>query len=162
MKYFHLHGDIYEGLMVKFYEFCNQYESEDWTISIFSGGGATAIGKTIIHIINQRKSRVTLICHEAYSSAFDIFYNSNCKKILTRTCKGMYHFSSAKMYMQPTLKPEFKEDRCIVQNWKDSDWQIEMANKFLTDKEMKKFKKGDDIYFTFNRMKIIFPNAEII
>ena len=162
MKYFHLEGEINDELLTKFYEFCNSYEDNDWTISICSGGGFTTIGKTIVHLINQRPKRVTLICQEAYSSAFEIFYRSKCKRILTGFCKGMFHLNSAKMYMQSNLKPEFIEDRCIMQNWKDSNTNTEMAEEFLTTKELIKFKKGQDIYFSLERMKKIFMFAEVI
>jgi hypothetical protein len=32
----------------------------------------------------------------------------------------------------------------------------------MTKKELKKFKKDNDVYFPFERMKEIFPDAEVI
>lgn len=162
MKYFHLDAEIDKDLMNRFYEFCNQYENDEWTISLFTAGGATAAGKTIIHIINQRPEKVTLICHEAYSSGFDILYNSNCKKILAETCKGMVHLSATQMWMQSNNKPCYREDECVIRNWEYSTSFLKMVKKFLTVPELKDFKEGEDVYFTFKRMKEIFPDAEII
>lgn len=162
MKYFHLDSSINKELMNRFYDFCNQYENDEWTISLFTIGGATAAGKTIIKIINGRPDKVTLICHEAYSSGFDIFYNSKCNKILTDTSKGMVHLSSVEMLMQANGKPCYSEDRCIIENWGNSKSLLKMVKKFLTKKELKWLKRGEDVYLSFKRMKEIFPNAEVI
>ena len=162
MKYFYLDAEIDKDLMNRFYEFCNKYENDEWTISLFTGGGATAAGKTIIHIINKRPEKVTLICHEAYSSGFEIFYRSKCKKILAETCKGMVHLSSMRMWIQSDTKPFYKEDECVIENWKNSTTLLTMVKKFLTATELKDFKGGHEVYLTFKRMKEIFPDAEII
>lgn len=162
MKYFHLHGELNNESLASFYNFLNQYETEDCTISIRSGGGMTCVAKSIINAINSRKETVTLICHEAYSGAFEIFYSSNCKKILAETCKGMYHLSAAKMWMIANKQPFEDEDKVIVKNWEESSCQSEFVKKFMTKKELSEFKKGNDVYFTFKRMKEIFPDAEII
>lgn len=162
MKHFHLNGIIDDDLLNKFYAFWNQYEEDDWTISIFSGGGFTAAGKTIINALNSRQGMVTLICHEAYSVAYEIFYRTKCKKILAETCKGMYHLSSAKMWITANMMASTEEDRVIVKDWKETRSQYIFAKEFMNKKEFKKFKKGDDVYFTFKRMKEIFPDAEVI
>lgn len=162
MKYFHIDSKIDKELLNKFFDFCNLNGEEDWSIVLYTVGGWTVMAKNILHVINKRHERVTLICNEAYSAGFDILYNAKCKKVLCENAKGMVHMSAAEMYMQSNGRPSYSEDECIVKNWKQSKKDYLFVRKFLTKNEIKKFKKGKDIYFTFKRMKEIFPDAEII
>lgn len=162
MKYFHLHGELNNESLESFYNFLNQYDTEDCTISIMSGGGSTCVAKSIINALNLKRESVTLVCHEVYSGAFEIFYRTKCKKILAETCKGLYHLSAAKMWVSANKRPFEKEDRIIAKNWKESTCQLDFVKQFMTKKELSEFKKGNDVYFTFKRMKEIFPDAEII
>lgn len=163
MKYFHIDSQIDKELLNKFLEFANNNIEENWTIVIYTVGGTNVFAKSILHIINQRKDKVSIICNEAYSAGFCILYGAKCKKYLTQDCRGMIHMRSADINMQPTGKPSYTEDRCLIKNWKhhkseDYNW----IKKFMTDKEIKRYKRGNDIFFTFKRMKEIFPDAEII
>lgn len=163
MKYFHIDCKIDKDLLNRFFDFCNANGEDEWTIIIYTVGGWICMGKTILRIINLRKDKVTLILHEAYSSGFYIFYEAKCKKVMCSNGKGMIHKAAAEMFIDTDRKPRYSEDACIIKNWKHSKKEDdEWANKFLTKKEFKKYKNGNEVYLTAKRMKQIFPEAEII
>lgn len=162
MKYFFLDSRIDEVLLNKFFVFANDNMDYDWTITIWSTGGMTGMAKTILYIINSRKERVTLICNEAYSAAFEIFYFSDCKKVITKECKGCVHYSASDIRLMRNGKTNDAEHACILRNWQEDKNSTKWVRKVLTKEENKKFNLGEDIYFTTKRMKEIFPNAEVI
>lgn len=163
MKYFHIDSEINKELLNRFLEFANNNENEDWTINIYTSGGATVMAKSILYIINQRKDRVTLFCCEAYSAGFELFYDAKCRKVIVQKGKGMIHMNSSDISIQSNGKPSYSEGACIIKNWEqDKKEDRSWIKQILTKKEYKRYKKGWDVYFTFKRMKEIFPNAEII
>lgn len=162
MKYFFIDSRIDEALLNKFFQFANENPDDDWIISIWSAGGMTTIAKAVLYIINSRKDRVTLICNEVYSAAFEIFYFAECKKVLTRECKGCIHFSAADIRLMSNGKSMDGENLCIMQNWKEDKSGSVLAKKILTKDEFKDFNNGYDVYLTTKRMKQIFPQAELV
>jgi ATP-dependent protease ClpP protease subunit len=162
MKYFHLDGRIVEELLNRFLGFMNETPSEEITIIINSVGGKECVSKLILNIINENKERCTLISLGVYSAAFYIFYNAECKRKMTYGSPAMWHLSSADMRMMSNKKPSYTEDETQLKNWVDDKIEIEFAEKFMTPKELRDFKKGIDVYFTFKRIKEIFPDVEII
>lgn len=161
MKYFHLNGIIDEELLDKFIQFSNENESEDWTIVLNSGGGKQNLSQVILDIINNGK-QVTLISTGIYSSSFVIFYFAKCQKKLTVGSIGMIHLRSNSIKMQSHGKPEYTEDECVVSNWKVTKEIDSFVEAFMTKAELKDFRRGNDVFFNFKRMKEIFPDAEII
>jgi ATP-dependent protease ClpP protease subunit len=163
MKYFHIDSKIDKDLLNKFFEFCNNNPDDEWTISLWTVGGQSTMADNILYAINKRPEKVTLICQEAYSGGFHIFYHAKCKKCISKSSKGMTHVSSMEMRMNSMQKPVYTEDECVIKNWQQSKKnEMQFAKNLLTKKEFKKYKKGDEVYFTFKRMKEIFPDAEII
>lgn len=163
MKYFYIDARIDEKMLQKFFDFCNANPDDDWIITLWTNGGFSTASAQIISMINTRPDKVILVCHEAYSAGFDIFYRAKCKKIICATSKGMWHLATVSMTVDSRMKPVYTEDKTIVKNWKENKKSsIQFAEQFLTKKEFKRFKKGYDIYFTAKRMKEIFPDAIII
>ena len=162
MKYFHLNGIIDEDLLDKFIEFANENESEDWTIILNSGGGKQNLSQVILYEINRRKEKVVLISTGIYSSSFVIFYFAKCQKKMTAGSIGMIHLRSSEIRMQSNGKPEYAEGICVMSNWKVSDEIDSFVEAFLIKAELKEYRRGNDVYFNFKRMKEIFPEAEII
>jgi hypothetical protein len=162
MKYFHLNGIIDEELFDKFIQFINENESERWTIVLNSGGGKQNLSQVILDVINIRKEYVTLISTGIYSSSFVIFYFAKCQKKMTIGSIGMIHLRSNDIRMQSHGKPEYTEGICVMSNWKVSREVDSFVEAFLTKSELKEYRRGNDVYFNFKRMKEIFPDAEII
>lgn len=162
MRYFQLDGIIEESLLSKFMDFCNTYPEDECTIVINSGGGKTTLSEVVLSIINSNSGRFTLISAGCYSAAFYIFYFAKCKKRIAKQSLGMIHSEYVRdLCMNAKGKTIYDEDRCQVKNFKTCDGDL-FVESFLTKTEMKKYKKGEEVYFTFKRMKEIFPDVEVL
>jgi hypothetical protein len=163
MKYFNIDGVLNEEMQRKFSDFANENKDEEWTITIYSTGGLKIVARFILSVINSRFERVTLISQESYSAAFTLFREAKCKKQIANLGKGMYHLGRVSMDIMANGKPVYFEDVSLLNNFReDTKNERKWVKKFMTKKEARKFKKGEDVYFTFKRMKEIFPDAEII
>jgi hypothetical protein len=75
----------------------------------------------------------------------------------------MMHYSSTNINTMSNGQPTYSEDENIIKNWKERvKDEVEFVEKFMTPSELKRYKRGNDVYFTFKRMKEIFPDVEII
>lgn len=162
MKYFHFDGDISEKSLDTFLQFVNENEHEQMSIILNSIGGKKNLTHVILDIINLNADRTTLISCGCYSASFYLFYEAKCKKKMTEGNVGMMHYSSTNINTMSNGKPAYSEDENIVKNWKEDKSQEEFVKQFMTPVELKKYKRGNDVYFTFKRMKEIFPDVEII
>lgn len=161
MKYFQIDGKIDEAMLNKFIDFCNQYETEECTIIVNSGGGKSTISTVMLHIINLNKQRFTLVSAGVYSAAFYIFYFAKCKRKIVIGSLGMIHKEYIDdVYINSNYKAIYPTDKCQIKNLKsiDDSW----VYTFLTKKEAKQYKNSEDIYCTFERMTEIFPDVEVI
>lgn len=161
MKYFQLEGRIDESLVTRFMEFCNSNISEECTIVINSAGGKNILAIMILDIINSHSEKMTLISAGVYSAAFYIFFYAKCKRKIIYGSLGMHHKGYLKdVYINESGKPKYQEDICQIENLKSIKGNY--LEKFMTKKEKLLYNNDDDVYFTFNRMKEIFPTIEII
>lgn len=163
VKHAALHGEIDE----KFLELLiDILESTDGPIEIFfwSNGGYVITAKCMIYLLNQHKERVTLIGHtELCSSAFDVFYGFKGKRKLVTGTMGMYHYGYKQITMSHNRKPVYSHDEAYMENVDYGRVPAQnTAKKIMTKAELKKFEDNHDIFFTFERMKQIFPDAEVI
>jgi len=162
MKYFSMNGQINKELFERFIPFYNEHSLSDCVIVLSTAGGDSYISETLIHMINEMPKAMLLI-HAVYSAGFEIAYKVKCKKLLSKTAKGMWHYARADISLNTKGKPYYKEDDCVILNLPIEKKQQEtFAKKIMTPKEYKQFSKDDDVYFDFKRMKEIFPDAEII
>ena len=161
MKYFQLEGTIDESLVSKFMDFCNNNLSDDCTIVINSGGGKSTLATVILDIINSNADRITLISAGVYSAAFYIFYFAKCKRKIIYGSLGMHHKEYLKnIYITEKGKPKYQDDICQIENLKSV--RDNFLKKIMTKKEKFIYNNDDDVYFTFDRMKEIFPTVEIV
>lgn len=161
MKYFNIEAGLSPELLEKFMDFYNHNQSDDITVVMNSGGGKEFVADIITDIINKDKKRFTIMAVVCYSSAFKLFYHVKCKRVFVNGCMGMMH----KSYLSDVIvdsggKYSYSKDRCAVKTMIDT--AHEFSSQFMTPKELKKYNKGDDVFFTFKRMKEIFPDAKII
>lgn len=161
MKYFQLEGIINEGLVTSFMDFCNNNITEECTIVINSAGGKSTLATVILDIINSHSEKITLISAGVYSAAFYIFFYAKCKKKIIYGSLGMHHKCYLKdVFINEKGKPKYQEDICQIENLKST--KSNYLENFMTDEEKVLFDNDDDVYFTFNRMKELFPTVEII
>lgn len=163
MKYFHFNGEINEKSLDDFLQFINENEIGELVIVLNLVGGKKNLTRVLLDIININSHRVTLISCGCYSASFFLFYKAKCKKKMTEDNVGMMHYSSTNINTMSNGQPTYSEDENIIKNWKERvKDEVEFVEKFMTPLELKKYKKGNDVYFTFKRMKEIFPDVEII
>lgn len=162
MKYFHFDSKIEEKSLDSFLHFINENEQGELSIILNSIGGKKNLTYVILDIINANADRITLISCGCYSASFFLFYKAKCKRKMTYGNVGMMHYASSDMNMMSNGKPSYSEDENVIQNWKEDGEELKFVEQFMTPKELKKYKKGNDVYFTFKRMKEIFPDVEII
>ena len=162
MKYFHLGEEILEVLISKFIDFYNEYQKEPITIILNSAGGIVSYSDFLVDLINNNAKKITITNLGCYSAAFQLFYKATCKKKMVDGTIGMLHLSYVKDVQISSLnKPVLKEDIIHIKNL--SRYQdVAFAEQFMNKSEIARFKKCEDVYFSFERMKEIFPDAEII
>lgn len=75
----------------------------------------------------------------------------------------MYHYSTRSITLNADRTAAYGEDKCMSKNMKaEKARELEFAALFMTPEEVEKMKRGKDVFFTFERMKEIFPNCEIL
>lgn len=162
MKYFFL-KKINQKTLKSFYEFVNEY-SGPTTIYMDTNGGCTLVTRAILDIINRSPLTFTLMAANVFSSGFDLFYRAKCDKILLGGAKGMYHqgYQSANINDKgDIIEPE---DICSYEIGKQFHYpeSMKMCTEFMTAEELKLFESGGDVFFTFNRLREIFPNVKVV
>lgn len=163
MKYFLFDGGIENEDVASLIDFLNQNDG-DVKVGLCSGGGSSGTARFLLDILNQNRHRITLCAVVGvYSAAFEIFYKFKGKKELTFGAKGMYHYGTIEVRISDAVKPAKGEDRCDFRNMKIYRKERDsFAKMFMNKEELKDFKRNEDIYFDFVRMKEIFSDAEII
>jgi ATP-dependent protease ClpP protease subunit len=138
--------------------FLNESQGEQKSILINSGGGDVAYCYAILHALDKVVDEVELVAAAGiYSAAFVVFYNFKGRKGILPYCKGMIHRPTISVVLDDRGTLAYKEDECHKKTMKESEKEIiEDFSKFFTKKELAEYKKGNDVYFTYNRMKEIF------
>lgn len=133
-------------------------------VAINSSGGKTSTMRLLLHVLNQNKDRVTLIgLAGIFSAAFELFYSFEGRKAMTNGCRGMYHYSYCDVAIAANGKPENSGAESELLMLKQSKIREDsFVSRFLTSAELRKFKQNGDVFFSFERMKQIFPDAEIL
>jgi len=162
MKYFSMDGRIDKDMVERFIIFYNDHCFSNCTIVMNTVGGDTYKSETIIHMINQMP-KCTLLIMAAYSVGLEIAINVKCKKLLSKTAKGMWHYGRCDTSVNVKGKPYYHEDECLLRNLPIERKSAErIAKKIMTQKELKDFKEDKDIYFDYFRMREIFLEAGVM
>ena len=160
MNYFYLRGNMDNELLEKFISFYNN-AGEQITIVVDSRGGWNTVADAMIYMINQ-KPDVTIIILQAMSSAMYLAVKTKGAKVLTQTCLGMWHYTKWGVDFNDKNKPYYREDEATLKNMPNNKKINEaFAKSIMTATEFLEYKKDEDVYFPFTRMKQIFPNAII-
>lgn len=134
------------------------------TVAIDSTGGEKAYSDMLLFALNQNKDRVTLIALAGVAScAFDIFYGFQGPRKMAFGCMGMTHYSTQSLDIHPNGGAAYAEGLCQKKNLKAyKERELSTLQEFATAIEVKQFRKGWDVFFSFHRMKEIFPEVEVI
>lgn len=155
-------GSIDQAMLEKLIDFYNHNEDQEICIVLNTQGGSFFYSETIIEILN-RHNNTSIIIQGAYSAGMKICLDTTCKKILSKSARGMWHFGRWDINFTDQLKPYYDEDKCIIKNMPiHNKFSKAVSKKIMTATEYKEFEKGNDVYFDFKRMKQIFPNAKTL
>lgn len=163
MKYY-IHADgINDRSVMETVNFIQNNEGEI-TIGLNSDGGQTSYGAFLVECLNENKDRITLIALTGvFSAAFRVFYEFKGKRKMSHGCRGMFHYATQDVRMCAKIRPDGTGEESVISGLKSSKAQNDsFVEQFMTPTELRKFRKNWDVYFDFERMKKIFPDAEII
>ena len=138
-------------------------KDENHTIYFSSNGGDLWLVEPIIKMINDNKERLEIIgVHEISSSALSIFLGVKCKKSITKNTFATWHDASFSFSVDSLSKPrnkfyEFKKES-IIKGFR-KDIEDEYRTWGVTDDELKRYKKGEDVYFGYERFKELINNT---
>lgn len=155
-------GAMNSEMLERLIDFSNNNPSDDWVIILNTSGGGFWPTESMAKIINDHKE-TTIIVQGAYSSGLMLLMMVRCKIILSKGCRGMWHYGKWSVDLNDAGKPYYYDDAAIVDNLpifkRISD---KIARKIMTKSEMTRFKNKHDVYFSPKRMTEIFPNADIM
>ena len=153
--------DFDSELLTKVTEAVNS-DSEKITIYLQSDGGYVCICQVLLNIINGNKDRFKLIGFESLSSAgFEFFVKAECEKELLPYTLGMIHQHQRKVTLNNNLKPTYSDGEAFmirVKKYKLPEDEIFIQKLGLTKKELRDYKKGDDVYFQYDRFLEVIDN----
>lgn len=151
MKYHFFEGEIDQENTNKLIDFINQNQEDEMTIYINSGGGSNFFTYAIINLLNQHKEKIKIIVSGCiYSNAFYIFFNFKGKRELLDEATGMFHYSGRDYRLTENGKIEYKSDVFNLNEFKKKE---KITDKFcadlgFNDKEMRKLRANNDVYFS--------------
>lgn len=162
-KYHIISGGIDSHSISDLAGFLNNNDGE-LAISLNSTGGDGDLAVLAVKMLNENSDRIELIMTTGcYSAAFKIFAKFKGKRSLVVGATGMFHYSFRQSSIDERKKIVFLEERALAESSKQAMQSTEeFASLIMNDTEFAKFKKGKSVYFTFNRMKELFPDAEIL
>lgn len=133
-------------------------------IVISSDGGKFWLTSFLSKILNDNADRITLTAIEnIYSSAFYLFLSFQGKKALTFGCMGMVHYGSKSITITHNGLPYYDDEKIWLLNCKEkADYCHDMISSVLTESEFNSFKNNGHVYLSFERLRQIFPEAEIV
>ena len=153
--------DFDSELLTKVTEAVNS-DSEIITMYICSDGGIVCVCQVLLHIINNHKDRFKLIGFEnLYSSAFEFFIKAECEKELLYNTLGMIHQSSRSIYLNDDLNGSNENNKATMKRVKEytkPNDDIFIKRLGLTPKELREYKKGNDVYFQYDRFLEVVEN----
>lgn len=153
--------DFDEELLTKVTEAVNS-DSERITIYLYSEGGFVCICQVLLDMINKNKDRFKLIGFESLSSAgFEFFIKAECEKQLLPHTLGMIHQHQRKISLNNNLKPTYTGGESVMERVKKytlPDEKIFIQKLKLTPKELREYKKGNDVYFQYDRFLELIEN----
>ena len=156
--------DFDEELLKKITDAVNS-DSEKITIYLCSDGGLVCICNVLLHIINKHKDRFKLIGFESLCSAgFEFFIKAECEKELLPYTLGMIHQHQRKITLNNNLKPTYTDGEAVINRIKKytvPDDRIFIERLGLSPKELREYRKGNDVYFQHDRFLEIIDKYQI-
>lgn len=159
--YFYMLSEIEEDMLADLISVTNSMEEKDkLRIIMDCPGGIVQFSSIMTDIINEVDHEIYITA--AYSSAFDLVYNTKGKLKIYDSTKGMIHGSSYSVEIKSTpgdgnvLKSIRKNQKLSLKKDK------EMMKKLKVSKsKVKKFLRGEDVFFSSKEMRRMFKSRLI-
>ena len=138
-------------------EFISSTEDEPVEIFFSSEGGENDVSMFLLSVLNKNSHRITLTAGEwIWSNGFNIFMRfKGAKQLSPSRTVGILHFSSVTLnsisLLDENTWDSFSKRELDVYN----EQKIEMYSSILSGEEKLKLKKGEDVYFSHNRLQEI-------
>ena len=147
--------EVNEDLLVSISESISN--NDNVKIYLNSTGGSEWCSLAIVDIINNNKDKVELIGFGyLLSAAFHIMVESKCKKRILDNTYGMYHQSIWDVEISALNKPSNVLDKFRVEK-SIKGYRVYYEEKCkewgFSEQELKIYKKGEDVYFSYERFK---------
>lgn len=151
-----LSGEIIQDSFEKLIKSINELKEKEKLIVYFnSDGGDVGYMRGIIDLINQNVDLIEMVGYrELLSAGFDIFFKTNCHKILLPGTIGMSHISKGIVQISedsntvPSYKKALKE---FLNQEKVNAVQF-YKSLGMASGEISKIIRGEDVYFQPKRM----------
>lgn len=160
-KIFYLDNTINMEMFTRLVEFINAHADQSIIeIWMSSPGGDCMVTEMIRDLIEEYQMPI-VGCYYLGSSAFNLFMTANTIKRLVTGTKGIFHRSyHDSIPMDDTFKPMIDSEfrRFMGESYRSVEETI--AKVPLTPTQKRKFKKGDDINFTYAEMITLIKSFE--
>lgn len=162
-RYYNFVGILNDDSFNKLSEYLSDHQNETIFITINSGGGVSHLSKILAKMLNDRKDKISLCASGVFSAAFALFYRFEGQRFIVESTLGMYHYPYQTMDMNHNGTPSDAEGMCHKKQIKHTrSVALNFIKNFMTESETKKYQAGSNVYFTFERMKEIFPDAIVL
>lgn len=121
-------------------------------------GGLCSVAEAIIDFVNINKERIKIAFYGYnFSSGMHIMLRTECNKKLLPNTNGMYHLAWQPMDISEGGNPTDAYGKFALKEMKDSKARTMTYLKTtkLSDIEVNKIKKGQEVYFTYDRLQEI-------
>jgi ATP-dependent protease ClpP protease subunit len=152
-KYLFFKGEI---VLETIEEFINENEFDldsNYKIIIDSQGGHVVYGEIFTNFLNDLNSKttVTLIAgNDVQSAATDLFLNFTGEIVIPELTVIMVHKASITHSTNESKKPMISHIKSIMGESNSKSLE-DVYSKILTDKEIKDYKAGDEVYISRDR-----------
>lgn len=153
-----INGPVNEDMLSTLITILNSYTvDEEIHIYLSSEGGNIAIAETMKTILEE-DGRITLIAFDTIgSAALYLFLTTKCKKRLTKDTIGCFHFPYVpNVTMNHKLEAVVTSDLRLFKRLPDiAKKAFKIIKPYLSKRELKAVKNGDDKWFTYKDLKKI-------
>lgn len=168
IAHFNIDTQMDNALLNRFMDFANGNTDREWHIHLNTCGGLMSVEACLRLMISKHAHQVTITVWSAYSAGFKFIYmlsaTPNALIVFMTGSGGMWHYGSRELGIDDRNKTTFNGDEFLQKKVlphikKEHDG---IAKEVLTLEQLKRFKKGGDVYIEQEQLLKIFPKAIII
>lgn len=132
------------------------------TLYMSLDGGSIGLARTLLDMINHTDDLTIVGTDRLYSAGLYVYTYCERPKRLVDGTRGMWHQGVYEVEINTDGKPTYISDKfnLSIHTRHHNDIILALAKKLsFTDREVKHIEKGKDVYFSYERMKEMFPDV---